>query len=104
MTREKDPRRMLIVLEAGPIRMDRLDREVKVHGRLCPLTPTEYELLETLLLGQGSVLPVDELMAKIWARTDVIENLRFYIHALRRKLGSAGEQVQLVRNEGYTIP
>lgn len=64
LRRSAGPVAVARVLRAGDISMD-LDRhEVSVEGRAVELTPTEYELLKTLLENPGRALSRNHLMEK----------------------------------------
>jgi two-component system KDP operon response regulator KdpE len=78
-------------LEAGPLRL-RLDtREVSVSGTPVHLTPTEFDLLRTLLEQQGRVLTQRLILTRVWGAEYVDDThiLRTFIHQLRQKLAAA---------------
>ena len=67
----------------GAASLEDLPQEVRLS-----LTDTEVRLLVCLMDRCGDVIGHDELMAKVWGRTVKKEQLRFYIHRLRRKLSN----------------
>ena len=46
----------------GPLALDPMTHHARVDGRSVALSPKEYELLRTLLRGQGHVFTSDELL------------------------------------------
>ncbi len=95
------------VLELGPLLMDLTSRKVVRNGRLVPLTPTEFRILEVLMRNQGKSVTRRMLCEFLWQPewegvTNVIE---VHINRLRSKL-SGGVEPQMiftVRGSGYMI-
>ncbi len=93
-------------LSAGPIRVDRDARRVWLSDREIDLTPTEFDLLVTLVRRAGSVAARDEIVREVWD-TDWVGNSRtldMHVSALRRKLDddpSAPRHVVTVRGIGF---
>lgn len=83
-------------------------KQAWMRGKLLSLTPTEYNLLETLALHSGKTLSQSQLSDKIWGYdSDVYENnIKWHVCRLRKKLGvnrSAPEYILTVRNRGYRL-
>lgn len=76
-----------LVMRVGLIKLDRLLRTVYVDGQLVPLPPASFTLLEQLMMNQDEVIPADPIL----------------IHKLRNQLGPAGDIIQVVRGQGYTM-
>lgn len=79
---------------------------VKVNGQVVDLTPREYDLLVSLAIHAGRVIPAKELVEMAWGMTDdmATDNLKPYIHYLRRKLEAdpaAPRWILAVRGVGY---
>jgi two-component system KDP operon response regulator KdpE len=76
------------LFQAGELTIDFASREVRLGGKLVPLTATEYKVLYHLVRNAGRVLPHETLLAKVWSReyVDEIDYLRVYIRRLRQKL------------------
>ena len=76
------------VFESGDLVVDMNRREVRVGGNLVSLTPTEYELLRTLVRHAGKVLTHDQLLRAVWgtAYQSEAHMLRVNISNLRHKL------------------
>jgi two-component system KDP operon response regulator KdpE len=64
------------------------DRRVTVSGREVALTPTEYKLLQELVLNANKVLTHSMLLGKVWGPEygSEKEYLRVFISRLRKKL------------------
>jgi two-component system KDP operon response regulator KdpE len=73
---------------AGTIEVDLEGRVVKANTKEVSLTPTEYSLLQYLVLNAGKILTHRELLQKVWGPEygGETEYLRTYIKQLRRKL------------------
>jgi two-component system alkaline phosphatase synthesis response regulator PhoP len=53
------------VLRAGPITLDRSTHTVTVHGELTDLTPTEFDVLDTLMSTPGRVYSRAEILEAV---------------------------------------
>lgn len=78
------------VLQAGPVILDGIARQVRVSGALVQLSPREYTLLEALMRNAGRVLTHRQLLVSVWgpAHAQDVQYLRVYIGHLRQKLGA----------------
>jgi len=74
--------------EAGEVSLDPRTHDARVRGQTVRLTPTEYQLLRTLMRGAGRVFTADELLARVWGPTYVGQDdiIRANIYRLRHKL------------------
>ena len=93
-------------LNCGPISMD-LDRhQVKLNDELVEMSPTEFKLLEELILRSGKVVSKEILLANVWeidfdTTSTVVDT---YISYLRKKLHKDGfEGIKTVRGVGFQI-
>jgi DNA-binding response OmpR family regulator len=97
-----------VLLRAGDLEINRLDRSVTRGGQAVTLTNKEFTLLEQLILNCGHCLSRVELLETVWklepAQTTNIVDV--YINYLRRKLGDLppAALIQTVRGKGYMIP
>ena len=68
--------------------VDLNQREVLVDGQPVSLTPTEYDLLRTLVKHAGKVLTHDQLLRAVWGTAYESEThmLQVNISNLRRKI------------------
>lgn len=81
-------------------------RQVMVRGNEVELTPREFDLLVVLARNANRVIPTIELIATAWGTNygDSAENLKPYIHYLRRKIEldpTQPEWIKTVRGVGY---
>jgi two-component system KDP operon response regulator KdpE len=76
------------VFTTGELVMDMNQREVSVGGQTIALTPTEYDLLRTLIKHAGKVLTHDQLLRSVWGTAYESEThmLQVNISNLRRKI------------------
>lgn len=74
--------------QSGDLKIDFITRTVTVGGNEVKLTPTEYKLLQELVLGGGQALSHRHLLSKIWGPEYKTEReyLHVYIGHLRTKL------------------
>ncbi len=81
------------------ISMDFPTREVRVHGQLIHLRPIEFRLLACLTLNEGRVVPYQEILAFVWGERGGSQNsLKWYISALREKIGDNSKTSNMILN------
>ncbi|KJS53958.1 transcriptional regulator [Streptomyces rubellomurinus subsp. indigoferus] len=85
------------------LQVDTDSMEVRVHGRLVPLTPTELRLLLEFTAAPGIVLERSTLLERVWdyewgADTRVVD---VHVQRLRAKIGA--ERIETVRGFGYKL-
>jgi two-component system OmpR family response regulator len=94
------------VLNCGPISMDFSKYSVKFNDQLIDLSPTEFKLLEQLILNRGNVVTKETLLSEVWeidfkSSSTVVDT---YISYLRKKLHIDGfEGIKTVRGIGFQI-
>ena len=73
---------------SGDLKINFAQRQVTVAGNEVKLTPTEYRLLEELVVNAGKVLTHKYLLSKVWGPDyqEEKEYLHVFIHRLRAKL------------------
>jgi two-component system, OmpR family, KDP operon response regulator KdpE len=82
--------------------------EVFVHGKLTPLTGTEYRLLTYLIERRGWVLSHDQILSHVWG-TDYIgekDQVKLYVWYLRQKIENEPKSPKMIvtkRGLGYTF-
>jgi two-component system KDP operon response regulator KdpE len=86
--------------------LDARTRQVRVGKQSIPLSPTEYQLLRTLMRGAGRVFTTDELLTHVWGPSYVGQDdiVRANIYRLRHKLEpvpSEPRYIQGRRGVGY---
>ncbi|MFJ7276878.1 response regulator [Kitasatospora sp. NPDC098663] len=85
------------------MQVDTDSMEVRVDGRLVPLTPTELRLLLEFTAAPGIVLERSTLLERVWdydwgADTRVVD---VHVQRLRAKIGSG--RIETVRGFGYKL-
>jgi len=87
------------------LRLDLDGHRAVRNGQPLVLSPTEFSLLELLVLNQGVVLSRQQLYDEVWEGELDVESktLDVYIGYLRRKLEDGGQRrlVHTVRGVGY---
>lgn len=90
------------------LKVDLQRRQVALNERRVHLTPTEYDLLEQLILRDGRLVSQARLMREIWGQNGRGRGhyLRIYIQRLRQKLGDDPFQPKYIVTEtgiGYRL-
>jgi DNA-binding response OmpR family regulator len=94
----------LSILQAGPLTVNLITREVKVADAPVRLTVREFNLLEYLMRSPGRVLTRTQIIEHVWGYDfDVETNLiDVHIQRMRKKLGpQAASFIETVRGVGY---
>lgn len=94
-------------LVVDDLTLNRKTFEVKRDGKLIPLTPKEFKLLDYLMANKNQVLSRERILNKVWDYPFDIESrtVDMYIGYLRRKIdqGKSPPLIQSVRGFGYII-
>ena len=79
-----------VVYENDDLAVDFVKREVRVKDCLVTLTPTEYNILRTLVTHSGKVLTHQQLIKQVWGGNYEVDShlLRVNVSNLRRKIES----------------
>ena len=90
-------------IEAGDLEIDIELRRVRRGGRDIHLTPTEFDLLRTLLSKPGAVWTHRQLVAAVWGGGEGVttDTVRVHVGSLRRKLEEDPDRPQLIRTEPW---
>ncbi len=96
------------VFEQGDLRVEFSQHQVKLRGKLVPLTPTEYRILAQLAQHAGKVLTQEQLLTSVWGAPykDEAHLLRVNIARLRAKVEpDAGSPKYITTRPGigYTL-
>lgn len=87
----------------GTLQIDAGSARVAVLGRRVPLTPTEYQILVTLVAEKGRVVRRRDLIERLWGpgahQSD--RAVDAHVKSIRRKLGAARDVLETVRGVGY---
>lgn len=106
MRRSKGEFAEVKVLTCGPISMDFSKYSVKFNDEVIELSPTEFKLLEQLILNRGNVVTKETLLAEVWeinfkSSSTVVDT---YISYLRKKLHIDGfDGIKTVRGIGFQL-
>ena len=111
LRRQADPYRIesLEPYVMGDLTIDYAERRVMVAGRPLELTATEYELLCELSVNAGRVLTYDQLLRRVWGRTNSsdVRVIRAVVRRLRRKLDDDADSPTYIFTKlrvGYRMP
>lgn len=93
------------VMSCNGIIINREKRTVMVDGEEVYVTFKEFELLMYLMKNQGTPVPREVLLDRIWGYHFEGESRTLDVHigSLRHKLGEKGKLIETVRNVGYKI-
>ena len=95
------------VLRAADVEVDLPKMRARVEGRPIDLTPTEFELLATLMRSPTRVWPRALLMQEVWGQSwGETHHVEVHMGNLRRKLGDRRGEVRFVetvRGVGYRL-
>jgi DNA-binding response OmpR family regulator len=100
--------RELKTLRVGDLEIDPGAHTVTVGGKPVDLPPREFDLLHTLALEAGRVVPIDALLARVWGGDYVGEPQVVYVHIrwLRDKIEEDPQhphRIITVRGVGYKL-
>jgi two-component system phosphate regulon response regulator PhoB len=90
-------------LKAGPIELDPVTHDVRIHGTPTQLRPLEYKLLQLLVSDPGRVFSREELLEQVWEMRGDINTRTVDVHVrrLRVSLGPAADVIETVHGFGY---
>ncbi len=107
LARRHTPASVSTRLHAAGLEMDLLRREVRREGKLIPLQPREFRLLEELLRHAGEFITRTMLLERVWdfhfdPQTKIVET---HMSRLRSKLndGFAEDIIETARGTGYRV-
>jgi two-component system OmpR family response regulator len=94
------------VLRYADLELDEDAHEVRRGGRLVDLSPTEFNLLQYLLINAGRVVSKAQILDRVWKYDfggdgRIVES---YVYYLRRKIDTNGVPlIHTVRGVGYAL-
>jgi two-component system phosphate regulon response regulator PhoB len=107
LLRRTKPAHIAHLLRAGDIEVDRETRRVRRGGEELHLGPTEFRLLEFLMLSPGRVFTREQLLDGVWGRDVYIDERTVDVHVgrLRKVLNGSTEAdpIRTVRGAGYSF-
>jgi DNA-binding response OmpR family regulator len=106
--RQAAPANQAEPLDVGDITIDPGAHACTVAGKPVELTAREFALLHTLALEAGRVIPVDDLITRVWGAEFIGEPQVVYVHIrwLREKIETDPNNPQRlvnVRGVGYKL-
>lgn len=107
LLRRAKPQVLSSVLSVNDLVLDREQHRVYRNGRPLHVGPTEYRLLEFLMLSPGRVFSREQLLNNVWGETIYIDERTVDVHVGRlRKSINAGRNrdlIRTVRGAGYAL-
>jgi two-component system phosphate regulon response regulator PhoB len=107
LLRRSAPNRIIDVLRAGDIVLDRTQHRVTRREREVHLGPTEFRLLAFFMENSGRVLSRQQLLDGVWGRDAFIDGRTVDVHVgrLRKALirGADPDPIRTVRGTGYAF-
>ncbi len=96
------------VFSSGNLSVDLTLRTVLIDNQPITLTPTEYDLLKTLIKHAGKVLTHRQLLHEVWGGVPAAQPtyLRVYMAGLRKKIEADPARPRLLMTEpgvGYRL-
>ena len=95
------------VLSVGPLELHMDSRSAVAHGQDLHLSPSEYKVLELLILRKATVVSKTALMDLLYGEFDEpdVKSLNVLMHRLRKRLSAAGlgTFVRTVWGTGYLV-
>lgn len=107
LLRRARPEILSSVLTIKDLVLDREQHRVFRKGRPLHLGPTEYRLLEFLMMSPGRVFSREQLLDSVWGNTVYVDERTIDVHVGRlRKCLNAGRHpdlIRTVRGAGYSL-
>jgi DNA-binding response OmpR family regulator len=106
--RPSAPSNLPLALTVGDLLIDPVSHTVTVAGRPVELTPREFDLLHTFALEPNRVIPVEELLDRVWGAEFIGQPQVVYVHIrwLREKIETDPnhpERIISMRGVGYKL-
>lgn len=107
LLRRASPEQISHQLKSGDIELDREKKRVHRAQREVHLGPTEFRLLEFLMISPGRVFTREQLLNAVWGRDVYIDERTVDVHIgrLRKTLtrGKEADPIRTVRGSGYSF-
>jgi len=95
------------VLRAGPVELHMDSRLATAHGRDLHLSPTEYRVMELMILRKNTLVTKSAVMDMLYGDIDEpeIKSIDVLMHRLRKRLAAAGvgALITTVWGSGYIV-
>jgi DNA-binding response OmpR family regulator len=97
-----------VAIQVGDLQIDPASHTVAIGGRPVDLTPREFNLLYTFALEPNHVIPVEELLDRVWGAEFLGQPQVVYVHVrwLREKIEADPNHPQRIlsmRGVGYKL-
>jgi two-component system OmpR family response regulator len=92
-------------LELGPLVLDLVGRQARVHGQPLELTAREWAIVELFLTQPGVALSKARIVQSLSSWDEKLSHnaVEVYVSRLRAKLEPAGVRIRTVRGFGYVL-
>jgi len=96
------------LITVGPIVVDSLHNEVKMHGKTVHVTPIEMKLMHFIAVHANKVCMANHILTRVWGFGEVDDNylIKTHIHHLRQKIEpdlNNPHYILTVLGVGYTL-
>jgi two-component system, OmpR family, response regulator len=96
-----------VILQVGPLKLDRIERTVERGGRKIELQPRQFHLLEYMMRRADQLLTRGMLLSEVWGYKFVPTTNLVDVHIghLRQKVDGSGETplINTVRGAGFIL-
>lgn len=107
LLRRASPQALSNRLSVGDLVLDRDRHQATREGKALKVGPTEYRLLEFLMLSPGRVFSREQLLDNVWGNGVYVDERTVDVHIgrLRKAINpdGAGDLIRTVRGAGYAI-
>jgi two-component system phosphate regulon response regulator PhoB len=107
LLRRAKPESIANVLTVNDLVLDREQHRVFRKGKPVNIGPTEYRLLEFLMLSPGRVFSREQLLDNVWGSNVYVDERTVDVHIGRLRkainIGRAADLIRTVRGAGYSI-
>jgi two-component system phosphate regulon response regulator PhoB len=107
LPRRANPSVLSSILTVDNLLLDRKQHQVYRKGRALNLGPTEYRLLEFMMLSPGRVFSRERLLDGVWGNGVYVDERTADVHIgrLRKGInpGKSPDLIQTVRGAGYAL-
>lgn len=107
LLRRARPGQIAGILGLGDIELDRQSRRIRRAGKELHLGPTEFRLLEFLMMAPGRVFERSQLLDGVWGQDVYVDERTVDVHVgrLRKSINRRGQRdpIRTVRGTGYSF-
>lgn len=107
LLRRARPEQIAGLLSLGDIELDRQNKRIRRSGKALHLGPTEFRLLEFLMMSPGRVFERAQLLDSVWGQDVYVDERTVDVHVgrLRKSINRRGQKdpIRTVRGTGYSF-